>query len=282
LYRALITGLRDYVAKCGFRNGVVIGLSGGIDSALVAALAVEALGKDKVHGVAMPSEYNAPSSLTDAEKLAENLGIDFQVIPIDPLRKTFDETLLPAFAGRKPDVTEENIQARIRGTLLMSLSNKFGYLLLSTGNKSEIAMGYCTLYGDMAGGLAVISDVPKTMVYELSEHINRDGEVIPRPIITKAPSAELRPNQTDQDSLPPYDILDQILKLYVEAEKGAENIIDLGFDPEIVKKVVMTVDRNEYKRNQAAIGLKVTSRAFGSGRRVPIAQKFAQWFPLKG
>jgi NAD+ synthase (glutamine-hydrolysing) len=281
VYRALVLGLRDYVAKCGFRNGVVIGLSGGIDSALVAELAVEALGKDKVHGVAMPSEYNAQSSLTDAEKLAQNLGIDFQVIPIDPLRKTFDQTLAGAFAGRAADVTEENIQARIRGTLLMGLSNKFGYLLLSTGNKSEIAMGYCTLYGDMAGGLAVISDVPKTMVYELSEYINREREVIPRAIITKAPSAELRPNQTDQDSLPPYDILDQILKLYVEEEKWAEYIIGLGFDPEIVKKVIVTVDRNEYKRKQTAIGLKVTSRAFGSGRRVPIAQKFAQRFPLK-
>jgi NAD+ synthase (glutamine-hydrolysing) len=281
MYRALVTGLRDYVEKCGFRNGVVIGLSGGVDSTLVAALAVDALGKDKVHGVAMPSEFNASSSLTDARDLAGNLGIDFQVIPIDPLRTTFDETLAGVFTGRKADVAEENIQARIRGTLLMALSNKFGYLLLSTGNKSEISMGYCTLYGDMAGGLAVISDVPKTMVYELCDYINRDREVIPRPILTKAPSAELRPNQTDQDSLPPYDILDQILKLYVEEEKWAEYIIGLGFDPEIVKKVIVTVDRNEYKRKQTAIGLKVTSRAFGSGRRVPIAQKFTQRFPLK-
>jgi NAD+ synthase (glutamine-hydrolysing) len=240
-----------------------------------------ALGKDKVYGVGMPSEFNAASSLTDAEELAGRLGIDFQVIPIDPLRRTFDETLTGVFSGRKADVTEENIQARIRGTLLMALSNKFGYLLLSTGNKSEISMGYCTLYGDMAGGLAVISDVPKTMVYELCEYINREREVIPRPIFTKAPSAELRPNQTDQDTLPPYDILDQILKLYVEEEKWAEYIIGLGFDPEIVKKVIVTVDRNEYKRKQTAIGLKVTSRAFGSGRRVPIAQKFSQRFPSK-
>jgi len=279
VYKALVTGLRDYVVKCGFGCGVVIGLSGGIDSALVAALAVDALGKDKVHGVAMPSEFNAPSSLTDAKKLAENLGIEFLVVPIDPLRKTFDESLAHVFAGRQPDVTEENIQARIRGTILMGLSNKYGYLLLSTGNKSELAMGYCTLYGDMAGGLAVISDVPKTMVYEVCRYINREREIIPEAIFTKAPSAELRPNQTDQDSLPPYEILDQILKLYVEEEKSAETIIAEGFDPQIVKKVVVTVDRNEYKRKQAALGLKVTSRAFGSGRRVPIAQRFKQNFP---
>ncbi len=279
VYRALVIGIRDYMAKCGFRQGAVIGLSGGIDSALVAALAVEALGKDKVHGVAMPSEFNAPSSLTDARELAENLGIEFLVLPIDGLRKAFDESLAPAFAGTKQDVTEENIQARVRGTLLMALSNKFGYLLLSTGNKSELAMGYCTLYGDMAGGLAVISDVPKTMVYELADYVNREREIIPRNIITKAPSAELRPNQTDQDTLPPYDVLDQILKRYVEEEKCAEMIIAEGFDPQIVKKVIVTVDRNEYKRKQAAIGFKVTSRAFGSGRRVPIAQQFKQTFP---
>jgi len=279
VHQALVMGLRDYVVKCGFRCGVVIGLSGGIDSALVAALAVEALGKDRVHGVAMPSEFNAPSSLSDARQLAENLGIDLQVIPIDPLRNKFDEQLGPVFRGRERDVTEENIQARIRGTLLMALSNKFGYLLLSTGNKSESAMGYCTLYGDMAGGLAVISDLPKTMVYELVRYINRDRSVIPETILTKAPSAELRPNQTDQDSLPPYAILDAILKQYIEEERSAEEIIGEGFDPEIVKKVIVTVDRNEYKRKQAAIGLKVTSRAFGSGRRVPIAQRFMQKFP---
>jgi NAD+ synthase (glutamine-hydrolysing) len=277
--QALVTGLHDYYVKCGFRNGVVVGLSGGIDSALVAALAVEALGAGQVHGVGMPSEFNAPSSLADAEKLAGNLGIGFHVLPIERLRNAFNEELAGVFAGLRPDVTEENIQARIRGTLLMALSNKFGYLLLSTGNKSEIAMGYCTLYGDMAGGLAVISDVPKTMVYEVAALINREREIIPQAIFAKAPSAELRPNQTDQDSLPPYEVLDQILKMYIEEEKCAEMIIEAGFDAEIVKKVIVTVDRNEYKRKQAAIGLKVTSRAFGSGRRVPIAQKFMQRFP---
>ncbi|MFA5863097.1 MAG: NAD+ synthase [Phycisphaerae bacterium] len=278
VYKGLILGLRDYVEKCGFRKGVVIGLSGGIDSSIVASLAVEALGKDLVHGVAMPSEFNSPASLDDARTLAANLGIDFSVVPIEKLRHAFNQELAPVFAGRQPDVTEENIQARIRGTLLMALSNKFGYLLLSTGNKSEIAMGYCTLYGDMAGGLAVISDVPKTMVYELSEHVNREREIIPRSVFTKPPSAELRPNQTDQDSLPPYDILDQILKMYVEEEKNAETIIAAGFDPQIVGNVIVAVDKNEYKRKQSAVGLKVTSRAFGSGRRVPIAQKFTQKF----
>jgi NAD+ synthase (glutamine-hydrolysing) len=279
VYRGLVLGLRDYVRKCGFRKGVVIGLSGGVDSAVVAALAVEALGKEMVHGVAMPSRFNAASSLTDAELLAKNLGVDFSVIPIETLRDAFSGSLAAAFAGREADVTEENIQARIRGTLLMGLSNKFGYLLLSTGNKSELAMGYCTLYGDMAGGYALISDVPKTMIYRVADYINRERELIPRNIITKAPSAELRPNQTDQDSLPPYEILDEILKRYIEEERSAEDIIDDGFDPEIVKKVIVTVDRNEYKRKQAAIGVKVTSRAFGSGRRMPIAQRFRQSFP---
>ena len=278
VYKGLVLGLRDYVQKCGFRKGVVIGLSGGIDSAVVAALAVDALGADMVHGVAMPSKFNAASSLTDSEILARNLGIEFSVIPIEQLRTTFLDVLAPSFTGLKEDVTEENIQARIRGTLLMALSNKFGYLLLSTGNKSEMSMGYCTLYGDMAGGLGLISDVPKTMVYELARYINRDREIIPANIITKLPSAELRFNQTDQDSLPPYELLDEILKLYIEEEQCAEQIITRGFDPEIVKKIIVTVDRNEYKRKQAAIGIKVTSRAFGSGRRVPIAQGFKQSF----
>jgi NAD+ synthase (glutamine-hydrolysing) len=278
VYKGLVLGLRDYVQKCGFRKGVVIGLSGGIDSAVVAALAVDALGADMVHGVAMPSKFNAASSLTDSEILARNFGIEFSVIPIEQLRTTFLDVLAPSFTGLKEDVTEENIQARIRGTLLMALSNKFGYLLLSTGNKSEMSMGYCTLYGDMAGGLGLISDVPKTMVYELARYINRDREIIPANIITKLPSAELRFNQTDQDSLPPYELLDEILKLYIEEEQCAEQIITRGFDPEIVKKIIVTVDRNEYKRKQAAIGIKVTSRAFGSGRRVPIAQGFKQSF----
>jgi NAD+ synthase (glutamine-hydrolysing) len=235
-----------------------------------------------VHGVGMPSKFNADSSLTDAELLAKNLDIDFSVIPIESLRNTYIDVLSPTFAGLKEDVTEENIQARIRGTLLMAMSNKFGYLLLSTGNKSELAMGYCTLYGDMAGGMAVISDVPKTMIYELARYINREREIIPENIITKAPSAELRFNQTDQDSLPPYDLLDEILKRYIEEERCAEQIIAEGFDPEIVKKVIVTVDRNEYKRKQAAVGIKVTSRAFGSGRRVPIAQGFKQNFSPAG
>ncbi len=275
--KALVLGLRDYVYKCGFEKGVVIGLSGGIDSSLVAALAVDALGADYVHGIAMPSEYNSPSSLADAQKLAENLGIDFSVVSIDAIRKTFDEQLKEMFSGREPDVTEENIQARIRGTILMAMSNKFGYLVLSTGNKSELAMGYCTLYGDMAGGLSVINDVPKTLVYEIAKFINRKREIIPHNVLVKPPSAELRPNQTDQDSLPPYEILDPILKMYIEEEKSAEEIIAVGFDADIVKKVIVTVDKNEYKRKQASIGLKVTSRAFGSGRRMPIAQGFRQF-----
>ncbi len=274
---ALVLGLRDYVNKCGFRKGVVIGLSGGIDSSLVAALAVEALGSEYVHGIAMPSEYNSPSSLSDARELAENLKIDFSVVPIDSIRQAFDVSLREIFAGREADVTEENIQARIRGTILMAMSNKFGYLVLSTGNKSELAMGYCTLYGDMAGGLSVINDVPKTLVYEIAKFINHEKEIIPRNVLVKPPSAELRPNQTDQDSLPPYEILDPILKMYIEEEKSAEEIISAGFDAETVKKVIVTVDKNEYKRKQASIGLKVTSRAFGSGRRMPIAQGFKQF-----
>ncbi len=274
---ALVLGLRDYVRKCRFDKGVVIGLSGGIDSSLVAALAVEALGAEYVHGIAMPSEYNSPSSLADAKQLAENLGIDFNVVTIDCIRAAFDSQLKDIFAGREPDVTEENIQARIRGTILMAMSNKFGYLVLSTGNKSELAMGYCTLYGDMVGGLSVINDVPKTLVDEIAKLINSEREIIPENVFIKPPSAELRPNQTDQDSLPPYEILDPILKMYIEEEKSAEEIIEVGFDADIVKKVIVTVDKNEYKRKQASIGLKVTSRAFGSGRRMPIAQGFKQF-----
>ncbi len=275
--KALVLGLRDYVYKCGFRNGVVVGLSGGIDSSVVASLAVEALGAEYVHGIAMPSEYNSPESLADARKLSENLGIEFSVVPIDSIRQAFDNQLKEIFAGREPDVTEENIQARIRGTILMAMSNKFGYLVLSTGNKSELAMGYCTLYGDMAGGLSVINDVPKTLVYEIAKFINREKEIIPHNVLVKPPSAELRPNQTDQDSLPPYEILDPILKMYIEEEKSAEEIIAAGFDADTVKRVILTVDKNEYKRKQASIGLKVTSRAFGSGRRMPIAQGFKQF-----
>ncbi len=277
VYKALVVGLRDYVAKCGFENGVVIGLSGGIDSSVVACLAAEALGKEKVHGIALPSKFNSPASLEDAKQLACNLGIDFKVIPIEPIRIEFESQLTEIFKGLGRDVTEENIQARIRGTILMALSNKFGWLVLSTGNKSELAMGYCTLYGDMVGGLAVISDVPKMMVYELAKFINREREIIPRNVLTKPPSAELRPNQRDQDILPPYEILDPILKMYIEEERSAEEIINAGFDADVVKKIITTVDKNEYKRKQAAIGLKVTSRAFGSGRRMPIAQRFRQF-----
>ena len=273
--QALVLGLRDYVRKCGFRD-VVLGLSGGVDSSVVACLAAEALGADHVGGVAMPSRYSSPPSLEDAEALARNLGVRFLVIPIEQPHRAMETALAEAFKNAKPDVTEENVQARIRGHLLMALSNKFGWLVLSTGNKSELACGYCTLYGDMAGGLAVISDVPKTLIYELARQINTDADRSPIPdrVLEKPPSAELRPNQTDQDSLPPYDILDAILDLYVRQERSRDEIVEAGFNPEIVQKVIRLVDRNEYKRRQAAPGLKVTSRAFGVGRRMPIAQRY--------
>jgi NAD+ synthase (glutamine-hydrolysing) len=277
IHRALLLGLRDYVRKCGFKT-VVLGLSGGIDSALTAALATEALGKDKVVGVAMPSRFSSEHSVVDARKLAENLGIEFHVVPIEAVHESYERTLAPVFAGRLADVTEENLQARIRGALLMAFSNKYNQLLLSTGNKSEIAVGYCTLYGDMCGGLALISDVPKTTVWALARWINEKAgrEVIPRSSIEKVPSAELRPNQTDQDSLPPYEILDAILHRYVEEEKGAAEIVSEGFDQATVMRVIRLIDRSEYKRRQAAPGIKVTSRAFGFGRRMPIAQKYEQ------
>jgi NAD+ synthetase len=283
IYNALILGLRDYVRKCGF-NSVVLGLSGGIDSALTAALAVDALGKDKVVGVAMPSRFSSDHSVNDARDLAKNLGIAFHVIPIADVHEAYEKTLAAPFKGLQPDVTEENLQARIRGALLMALSNKFNHLLLTTGNKSEIAVGYCTLYGDMCGGLAVISDVPKTTVWELSRWLNaRHGrDVIPRSSIDKVPSAELRPNQTDQDSLPPYDVLDAILFRYVEEEKGAAQIITEGFDAATVTRVIKLIDRSEYKRRQAPPGLKVTSRAFGFGRRMPIAQNYVPFTPHHG
>jgi NAD+ synthetase len=275
IYRALVLGLRDYVAKCGFKS-VLLGLSGGIDSALTACLAAAALGPEQVHGVSLPSQFSSGGSLEDARILAGRLGIRYSVVPIQSAFEAVKAQLRDAFAGRAEDVTEENIQARLRGVALMALSNKFGSILLTTGNKSEMAVGYCTLYGDMCGGLAVISDVPKTMVYRLARWINRDREVIPSASITKPPSAELRPNQTDQDSLPPYEVLDAILDAYVVDGRSVAEIIAAGHAAEVVRKVVRLIDGSEYKRRQAAPGLKVTTKAFGVGRRIPIAQRWRE------
>lgn len=272
LFRALTLGTRDYARKCGFRSAV-LGLSGGIDSAVVACIAAEALGPGNVLGVAMPSIYSAPESESDAGALARNLGLRYEVLPIRSVYDSFRGALEHPFAGLEPDVTEENLQARIRGTILMALSNKFGHLVLSTGNKSELGAGYCTLYGDMAGGLAVISDVPKTMVYALARHINRRGGRIPPNTLVRPPTAELRPNQTDQDTLPEYDILDGILKARIEERMSLEEIVARGYDRETVRTILRMIYANEYKRRQAAPGLKVTSRAFGPGRRMPIAMK---------
>ncbi len=271
--KALALGTRDYTRKCGF-NSAVLGLSGGIDSALVAAIGARSLGPENVLGVAMPSQFSSPESVEDARVLAENLGIQFQIIAIDSLYDTFVKQLSPVFEGREFDITEENIQARVRGVILMALSNKFGHLLLSTGNKSELATGYCTLYGDMAGGLAVLSDVPKTLVYRLAQEINREKEVIPRSTMQKPPSAELRPNQKDEDSLPPYVTLDSILSHYIEKGMDVDQIVKHGFDRKVVSEVVSMVIRNEYKRRQTAPGLKITVKAFGPGRRMPLAQKW--------
>jgi NAD+ synthase (glutamine-hydrolysing) len=275
LYEALVLGLRDYVHKCGFQSAVV-GLSGGIDSAVVATLAAAALGPGQVHGVAMPSRFSSDHSVADARALAVNLGLRFSIIPIEPMHAAFEAAMTPHFAGRAADIAEENIQARTRGVILMALSNKFGSLLLTTGNKSELAVGYCTLYGDMAGGLAVISDVPKTMIYRLATHVNeRAGRaLIPRSTLEKPPSAELRPNQTDQDSLPPYDVLDAILERYEVGLESPAEIAAAGFDAQTVADVVRKIQLSEYKRQQAAPGLKVTSRAFGFGRRMPIAARY--------
>ncbi len=273
ILNALVMGTRDYMQKCGFSKAV-LGLSGGIDSALTACIAVKALGKESVSGVFMPSRYTSRENYEDTRQLADNLGIDYQIIPIDGMFAEFLKHLSPSFDEKNPGVTEQNIQARIRGTILMGLSNKNGSLLLTTGNKSEIAVGYCTLYGDMSGGLAVISDVPKTVVYELSNFINAEKELIPQRIIDKAPSAELKPDQTDQDDLPPYDMLDKILKAYIEDLKTPDEIVEMGFEFKLVRDVIARVDRNEYKRHQAAPGLKVTSKAFGYGRRYPLAQRY--------
>ncbi len=269
VYRALVVGTRDYVRKNRFKQ-VVIGLSGGIDSSLVASIAVDALGPENVVGVSMPSRYSSAGSREDAQLLARNLGIKLITIPIEGVFTAMLETMADAFAGTQPDVTEENIQARIRGNILMALSNKFGYLVLTTGNKSELAVGYATLYGDMAGGFAVIKDVPKTWVYALAKYRNSVSPVIPETVLMKEPSAELRPGQRDVDTLPPYDILDPILKMYVEEDSSPEDIVQAGYDEAVVRKVVSMVDRNEYKRRQAAPGVKITPRAFGRDRRLPI------------
>ena len=272
-YRALVLGTRDYVRKCGFSK-TVIALSGGIDSALVAAIGVEALGRQNVLALGMPSPYSSEGSIDDSRRLAENLGIRFEVLPINTLFGQYNEVLAPLFAGLQPDIAEENIQSRIRGDLLMAAANKFNALALTTGNKSEMSTGYCTLYGDMAGALAVIGDVFKTQVYALCRYINRESEIIPSAILEKAPSAELRPGQKDTDSLPPYDVLDPILEAYVERYETPECIAKLhGFDLEVVRRVVKLVERSEYKRQQAAPVLKVTPKAFGMGRRFPIAAR---------
>ncbi len=274
LFQALALGTRDYASKCGFRTAV-LGLSGGIDSAVTACLAAEALGPANVLGVSMPSVYSADESLEDARALAGRLGIGFMLIPIQAVVQEYRKVLAEAFAGLPENVTEENLQARVRGNLLMALSNKFGHLVLSTGNKSELAVGYCTLYGDMAGGLAVISDVPKTAVYRLARYINREKEIIPKRTIERAPTAELRPNQRDQDLLPEYETLDGILRCRVEDQMSVDEITARGFDPQAVRDVVNMIERTEYKRRQAAPGLKVTNRAFGTGRRIPVAMRLS-------
>ncbi|NLG52020.1 MAG: NAD+ synthase [Chloroflexi bacterium] len=273
VHDALVLGIRDYMHKCGFRQAV-IGLSGGIDSAVTCYLAAAALGAANVWGVSMPSPYSSRGSVEDSCQLAASLGCRFSVIPISDTFQAYLDTLAEPFAGTQPNVAEENIQARIRGNILMALSNKFGHIVLSTGNKSEIAVGYTTLYGDMIGGLMVLSDVPKTMVYELARYINREREIIPRATIEKPPSAELKPNQLDQDTLPPYPILDDILRYYVEEGYSAEEIIALGHAEQTVRWVVRAVDRNEYKRKQAAPGLRITTKAFGVGWRMPIAARY--------
>ncbi len=269
VYDALVLGVRDYVRKNGFR-GVVLGLSGGIDSALVLAVAVDALGAEQVEAVMMPYHYTAQISLDDAEAEARTLGVRYSVLPIAPMVEAFQATLASEFAGLGRDTTEENLQARCRGTLLMAISNKKGYLVLTTGNKSEMAVGYATLYGDMAGGFDVLKDVPKTLVFRLCEYRNRAGEVIPQRVIDRPPSAELSPDQKDEDSLPPYPVLDEILRLYVEQDLSAVDIVAAGFDEETVRRVLRLVDLNEYKRRQAAVGARVTQRGFGRDRRYPI------------
>jgi NAD+ synthetase len=273
LHKALCLGIRDYLYKCHFKKALV-GLSGGIDSAVTCALAVSSLGRENVTGITMPSQYSSPGSIEDSEQLAKNLGIRFETIPIEPIVTSYLKTMAPLFSGKSPDITEENIQARVRGSILMALSNKFGCLLLSTGNKSEMAVGYCTLYGDMNGGLNVISDLPKTMVYALARYINREQEIVPNSTLVKAPSAELRPGQTDQDTLPPYDVLDKVLELLIEKGRSTQEIVAEGFEEKTVLWIVNAVRKAEYKRRQAAPGLKVTPKAFGFGRRFPLAAEY--------
>jgi NAD+ synthase (glutamine-hydrolysing) len=273
VHDALVLGVRDYVRKCGFKKAV-LGLSGGIDSAVVCCLAASALGPENVLGITMPSEYSSRGSVEDSRRLAENLGIEFREVGITEAYHAYLSVLAREFAGHRPDTTEENLQARVRGNILMAISNKLGHLVLATGNKSELAVGYCTLYGDMSGGLCVLADVPKTTVYALANHINLGREVIPEPIIRKPPSAELRPDQTDQDTLPPYDVLDAVITGYVDEGLSADQIVASGIDRKTVEWVVQAVNRNEYKRRQAAPGLKVTSRAFGTGWRMPIAARY--------
>jgi NAD+ synthetase len=277
IWQALVLGVKDYAQKCRFSK-VVLGLSGGVDSALVAAIATAALGKENVLGVLMPSPYSSEHSVTDALALGKNLGIETTILPIGDLMQGFDQSLADLFAGTEFGIAEENIQSRIRGNLLMAIANKFGYLLLSTGNKSEMAVGYCTLYGDMNGGLAVIADVPKTRVYQICHWLNRNGEVIPQNVLTKAPSAELKPGQVDQDSLPPYEVLDDILQRLIHDHQSAAQIVAAGHDPTIVDRVIQMVARAEFKRRQAPPGLKITDRAFGTGWRMPIA---SSWVAIK-
>ncbi|MCK4350355.1 MAG: NAD(+) synthase, partial [Candidatus Krumholzibacteria bacterium] len=275
IYRALILGTRDYVEKNGF-DGVVLGLSGGIDSALTATVAVDALGRKRVHALTMPSRYTSSATLADARALAKNLGIDLLEMGIDSIYDSYLSALDETFRGKRGDVTEENIQARIRGNLLMALSNKFGWMVLTTGNKSEIAVGYCTLYGDTAGGFAVLKDVPKTLVYTLCRYRNRKAgkALIPRSTITRTPSAELKPGQTDQDTLPPYRILDTIIELYVERDLSIDEIVSRGLDRKTVRRMVRMIDMNEYKRRQAPPGIKITPKAFGRDRRLPITNRY--------
>lgn len=277
VYDALVLGTRDYIRKCGFSK-VLIGLSGGIDSSITAAIAVDAVGRENVTGVGMPGPYSSEGSVTDARELANNLGVRFEVVSINNAFHTHLSVLKPLFPGGRSEIAEENLQSRLRGLTLMALSNATGAIVLTTGNKSELAVGYCTLYGDMCGGLAVISDVPKTLVYEISRVANRrHNNAVPEAVFTKPPSAELRPDQKDTDSLPDYDVLDRILKAYVEDMRGAQDIADeYGFSPSLVRDIINKVDRNEYKRQQAAPGLKVTTKAFGIGRRFPMAQRFSE------